>query len=436
MSNIVMKIPKVKLAMLNSPNPNGEKCIYIRVPFSDRYLKKSTNLWILPKDWDEKQQIVLPSNENYEVINNKLSLALAPIRSKILKLEPPIAICTIQEILGLKTTDMDSRDPIFVEYAHKVNDLHYKMEKYGYTAWYNKKRSIIAFEFFLANFTDTPSPHMSEMKLSMFDEYVNYRVNIKKNTSKEGINKTLVPLYLALDYGEKNGIVKKSVVAPILGNFLITRNTKYQSEPSEEEKTRYLTPEQMKYFYDYCKKVKSKNARIILDMFFFSYFACGLRLSDVITLEWKHIDFEKRLLSKVQVKTKRKAAVDIPLNSSAMEILERWKNYRLNDRFVFNRLPDDFDLNNQYKLFMTRNAQDKGVNRVLATVGRNAKLPITVTMHVARHSFAVKSINKGMSIYMLSKLLGHSSIAATEKTYAQFLQEKVSSDILVMNEEF
>ena len=128
MSNIVMKIPKVKLAMLNSPNPNGEKCIYIRVPFSDRYLKKSTNLWILPKDWDEKQQIVLPSNENYEVINNKLSLALAPIRSKILKLEPPIAICTIQEILGLKTTDMDSRDPIFVEYAHKVNDLHYKME--------------------------------------------------------------------------------------------------------------------------------------------------------------------------------------------------------------------------------------------------------------------------------------------------------------------
>lgn len=28
-----MKIPKVKLAMLNSPNPNGEKCIYIRVPF-------------------------------------------------------------------------------------------------------------------------------------------------------------------------------------------------------------------------------------------------------------------------------------------------------------------------------------------------------------------------------------------------------------------
>ena len=138
----------------------------------------------------------------------------------------------------------------------------------------------------------------------------------------------------------------------------------------------------------------------------------------------------------MQVKTKRKAAVDIPLNENAMEILERWKKYKLNDRFVFNRLPETFDINNQYKLFMSRNAQDKGVNRVLATVGRNAKLPITVTMHVARHSFAVKSINKGMSVYMLSKLLGHSSVAATEKTYAQFLQEKISEDMLMINEEF
>lgn len=436
MSNIVMKIPKVKLAMLNSPNLNGERCIYIRVPFSNRYLKKSTNLWVLPKDWDEKRQIVLPSNNNAEVLNTKLSLAITSIRSKILKLEPPIAISTIQEIMGLCKTNKTDEDPLFIEYAHKVNNLYYKMEKYGYTSWYNKKRNIIAFDFFLTNFTKTPSPHISEMKISMFDEYVNYRVNIKKNTSKEGINKTLVPLYLALDYAEKNGIVSKSAVAPITGNFLITRNTKYQSEPLEEEKTRYLTPKQMIYFYNYCKGVKSQNAKNILDMFFFSYFACGLRLSDVITLEWKHIDFEKRLLSKVQVKTKRKAAVDIPLNENAMEILERWKKYKLNDRFVFNRLPETFDINNQYKLFMSRNAQDKGVNRVLATVGRNAKLPITVTMHVARHSFAVKSINKGMSVYMLSKLLGHSSVAATEKTYAQFLQEKISEDMLMINEEF
>ena len=132
------------------------------------------------------------------------------------------------------------------------------------------------------------------------------------------------------------------------------------------------------------------------------------------------------------VKTKKKAEVQIPLNRNAMEILERRKGYNLNAKYVFNRLPEDFDLSNQNKLFMKRNAQDKGVNRILATVGRNAKLPIKLTMHVARHSFAVTSINSGMSVYMLSKLLGHSSIAATEKTYAKFLKEKVNADMQVL----
>lgn len=43
MGNVVIKIPKVKFALLNDPNSKGEKCIYLMVPFSDRYLKKSTN---------------------------------------------------------------------------------------------------------------------------------------------------------------------------------------------------------------------------------------------------------------------------------------------------------------------------------------------------------------------------------------------------------
>lgn len=55
---------------------------------------------------------------------------------------------------------------------------------------------------------------------------------------------------------------------------------------------------------------------------------------------------------------------------------------------------------------------------VFIFMARNAGLHIMVTMHVTRHSFAVMSINNGMSVYMLSKLLGHSSTVATEKTYA------------------
>lgn len=49
----------------------------------------------------------------------------------------------------------------------------------------------------------------------------------------------------------------------------------------------------------------------------------------------------------------------------------------------------------------------------------------SLSIHVARHSFAVRAINKGISIYLVSKLLGHSTIHSTERTYARFLKEKV-----------
>lgn len=49
-------------------------------------------------------------------------------------------------------------------------------------------------------------------------------------------------------------------------------------------------------------------------------------------------------------------------------------------------------------------------------------------MHCFRHSFAVMAINRGMSLFLLSKLLGHSTIASTQHTYAEFLKETVDSE--------
>ena len=102
----------------------------------------------------------------------------------------------------------------------------------------------------------------------------------------------------------------------------------------------------------------------------------------------KHIDFSRKILKNVQVKTRRMHDVDIPLGDWTMKILECWKRCSNNDRFVF--------------IFMARN------------VG----LHIMVTMHLARHSFAVMSINNGKSVYMPGRFLGHSSTVTTEKTYA------------------
>lgn len=61
------------------------------------------------------------------------------------------------------------------------------------------------------------------------------------------------------------------------------------------------------------------------------------------------------------------------------------------------------------------------VSEVAYGIGKELNLNVGLTTHVARHTFAVRAINRGVSIYILSNLLGHSSVIATEKTYAKLL---------------
>lgn len=212
-------------------------------------------------------------------------------------------------------------------------------------------------------------------------------------------------------------------------NYLDTRTTEYNPDVDEtEDRVRYLTPEQIEQLKAYYEKCKNPRSKEILEMWFFAYYACGQRLSDIMTLEWQHIDWDAKVIKKMQFKTKRLPDVLPPLGKSAMDILERWKAKGRNDRFVFDLLPEDYDIKDQKRLFMDRNSKDKTFNTSLNVARMTLRLPFPLTMHVARHSFAVMCINNGMNVFLLSKILGHSTIQSTQKTCAQFLKETVEQE--------
>lgn len=52
-----------------------------------------------------------------------------------------------------------------------------------------------------------------------------------------------------------------------------------------------------------------------------------------------------------------------------------------------------------------------------------------IIFHITRHSFAVFALNKGLSMSVVSRLLGHGSTDVTEKVYARFLPETLSAEI-------
>ena len=58
------EIPKGSFSLKAAPNAKGERPIYLKYYVEGRYAKRSTDLWVLPDDWDEKKQEVKSKNKS------------------------------------------------------------------------------------------------------------------------------------------------------------------------------------------------------------------------------------------------------------------------------------------------------------------------------------------------------------------------------------
>ena len=126
----------------------------------------------------------------------------------------------------------------------------------------------------------------------------------------------------------------------------------------------------------------------------------------------------------------------IPLTEPAIEILKKWKSKEIKNRYVFNLMPDDVKLSDEETIYKRRNSVTQSINQSLIVVGEQLGLPFTLTMHVARHTFAVLALNDGMNMSVISRLLGHSCTDITEKVYAKFLSSTLSEEVDRLNYSF
>ena len=192
-----------------------------------------------------------------------------------------------------------------------------------------------------------------------------------------------------------------------------------KSLDADDVTVKYLTEDELKSFASIRDILPHIRMKEFHDMFMFSFYACGLRLIDMMTLRWMDIDFKKQVIRKIQVKTRNRNV--IPIREPAIEILNRWKGrYKV---FVFGLLEDRFDLNDDELLRKRRNSVTNTINTSLKRQSKFANLEYEVTFHWARHTWAVLALEKGIEISKISRLLGHTSTAVTEKVYLYWLTD-------------
>lgn len=130
----------------------------------------------------------------------------------------------------------------------------------------------------------------------------------------------------------------------------------------------------------------------------------GIRLSELINLQEKHIDKSSATIKVLGKGNKERL---IPVNN---QLLHHIDSYILEKRKHFLESANDFLLvNKKGKILYPKyvyNMVKENLGEV-STIGRKSP-------HVLRHSFATHLTNNGAPINAIKELLGHSSLAATQ----------------------
>jgi len=158
----------------------------------------------------------------------------------------------------------------------------------------------------------------------------------------------------------------------------------------------YLTPTEVERLIECAKQNGTfghRNATMIL-----LAYRHGLRVSELIDLQWSHIDLRTGTIH-VQ---RRKHGVDSthPLSGSELRALRRLKREVGTSRHVFI---------SQRNAPMTR----QNVNAMLAALGLEAGIEVPVHPHMIRHATGYKLANEGRDTRSLQHYLGHRNIQST-----------------------
>ena len=149
-------------------------------------------------------------------------------------------------------------------------------------------------------------------------------------------------------------------------------------------------------------------------------YATGLRISEVVNLEFKNIDFEDCI---VRVMGKGSKERIVPINSIALDALDNYiKNYR--EDLIKNDVNNYLFLNNHGKR-MTR----QGVFKMLKAEVEKKNIKKEVSPHTLRHTFATHLLENGADLRIIQELLGHSDISTTQ-IYTHLTNDKLHQDYL------
>jgi site-specific recombinase XerD len=295
---------------------------------------------------------------------------------------------------------------VSVDTIIQVSTLHLKeMEQFlGKSTFYgNYKNYKTTHKYileFIPNVYNKKDLPLDEINYSFIKKF-EYYLQTEKTCTQNGTMKQMQRLKKVLNWAIKNEYISENPFK----NYTISFKKYDRGYLNLEEITK------IENLTDLTKKMKYTK-----DFFVFQLYT-GLAYSDMLDLKTddivKGIDNEYWII-KNRVKTDTK--ITVPLLPLTLDIIFRYADLSIFGNAIFPKI------------------SNQKINKNLKELGALAKIKQPLSTHLARHSAATTIwLQNGISIEVVSKMLGHTKISTTQ-VYGRIVEEKIAEEMKGLRE--
>jgi integrase/recombinase XerD len=152
-----------------------------------------------------------------------------------------------------------------------------------------------------------------------------------------------------------------------------------------------LSQDEIQRMFTACTNLKHKVILALL-------YSCGLRVSELINLQWKHIDRSRMIINIIAAKGNKDRQVALPL--VIIPLLEKY--YRLYKSQIF-------VLNGQLQLKYS----ETSIRQMIKQLAKKAGINKRVYTHLIRHCTFTHMVEQGLDINLIQKIAGHNNVKTT-----------------------
>lgn len=257
-----------------------------------------------------------------------------------------------------------------------------------------------------------------ESDLKLFTQFWDQINNQEKEpvTLRPAIERYFVSLYYKKI--DKSSIARKTSCFKSLERFLQaaghTLALKLQRPRVDKKLPTYLSIDEITYLLDTISEKELPSKRPIRDKTIFELlYATGIRCSELCAITLKDVDLENKI---IRISGKGRKERLVLFGSKAQE---RIKLYLDKERPNVTDTKEALFVN-----YRNEPLNPRSVQRIIQMFRIFLKGKKNITPHKLRHSFATHLLNQGVDLRVVQELLGHQTLASTEK-YTHVTQQEL-----------